>query len=1566
MLTSCLGLGLALSNAQNVVPNPGVENGKPTVPDVASGRVAEKKSATLQQYAKLPLSFERHGDSEFLARGQGYSVDIRGARATIALPASGTVGMEFPHGRQPVAVPEKELPGKVNYILGNDPRRWRLGLPTYERVTYHDLYPGIDVVYHGNQKQLEFDLVLKPGADVKSVRMRFSGPGKPKTDPSGSLVLGHLRLMAPTVIQGKKTIAARYKMLATGEVAFEVGAYDRRQPLIIDPTLVYSTEVGGGNQSNRGNAIALDASGNAYIAGLTYADDFPAVSPAFAGYNANGDGFISKVNSTGTALIYSTYIGGSGYDSLQGVAVDSTGAVWAAGITTSPDFPLLTPYQNTLGGGDDAVVVKLSPSGALAYSTFLGGPGYDSATSVAVDPFGNAYVAGWASAGFPTTAKVYQPVTLGGGDAFVTKFSASGSLTWSTFMGNTNFDYANGIAVDEFGNTYVTGVSYSPTFPNAPPGGAQPVNRGNGDAFVAKLNFNGSGLLYFTFLGGTGYDQANAISVDPISGVAVVAGQTLSADLSTSAGAAQSTNAGGYDGFVAKLNAAGSAFVYTTYLGGNRNDFIQGLAIDPAGDAYVTGFTDSNTFPVASAIQTSMQGNSTSLFHSSNTGANWTPFDANIPGSVYDISPDPAVAGTIVVSTENGIYRTTNGGGTWTQQSTVSYLTLSRSPANPAVIYGFNCDSYQSTDNGVTWNYKGTTYPNCANRIVADPLTASAAYAYSYGSPAFAVQKTVNNGTSWSLAITGLPANQNIGKMVAASDGSLYVALRSTISGQDALGVYKSSNQAGSWVSANNGLESNFPLGDLAAGPSNAVYITDFSNLYETTNGGTSWNLNGSLPTAFVGCIANALGISSINPAVVYWAPCYFGWGIAPLAASTNAGASWSPASGLGPATMYEIVGDPLNAAGAYALTSVSQVPFVAKIDTTGKNLLYSTYLGDSGTGYHGNGYGIATNGTGDAFVTGTTYSKAFPVTPFALQGNSPFNPPTDEAFVTRISDATASCSFSVSPQPYLSGPYEPAIEYSVVGPSGCAWTASSNQSWASVLSGAAGSGTGIVYVLLNANATGATRTATLTIAGQAVALNQLPTNCNASFSVGSSTVPSAGGTLVLSVVAGSTCGWNVLNNDPNAITVVSGGSGTGNGTVTLKVAANLGPNTRTFNFLIQQGSNETISQAGTIAPAVVATITSSPTGAAITVTGTGCIPGGYTTPASLTWNANTNCTINFATPQTIGGLPYTFYSATVNGGASTTTNPLTVNSGSSPPTINATFLAPCTYSLSPSSQTFGASGGLGSFTVNTAPTCTWNPVPSAAWITILPSGSKGTAKVNYAVASTTDGARAGTISVGGQQYNISQSGFSCSYSIGPTFASPGDLGGNVSVSVSAPGGCSWTAVGNVPWLTVKSGGSGSGGGVVVLKVAPNTGGPRSGTATIAGLTFSVSQGVGACGALDVTSQMSVTETQLIPIPFSNEFSQTITVRNSSASVIHGPVYVVLLGEPTHYGFPYDSFLLGTQPVTTCFSPKGDYLLPVSGDLQPGQTGGYGLVWTLQTFGRVQYTTKVLSGTPSH
>jgi len=301
---------------------------------------------------------------------------------------------------------------------------------------------------------------------------------------------------------------------------------------------------------------------------------------------------------------------------------------------------------------------------------------------------------------------------------------------------------------------------------------------------------------------------------------------------------------------------------------------------------------------------------------------------------------------------------------------------------------------------------------------------------------------------------------------------------------------------------------------------------------------------------------------------------------------------------------------------------------------------------------------------------------------------------------------------------------------------------------------------------------------------------------------------------------------------------------------------------------------------------------------------------------------------------------------------------------------------ASCTYTFNPTSQSFGANGGPGLFTVSTGPSCPSSPVTNDSWIHpwypdcpasgIVPGcNNNGSRTVNFVVDANNGSARNGGISVGNQQFQVEQGAFSCTDTISPTFAFPNDLGGNLFVSVSAPRGCGWSAMSNAPWITVKSGSPGSGGGVVTLSVAANNGGTRSGTATVAGNAFSVTQGAGACGALDVSSQTNVFETGLTWIPLS-DYSQAITVTNASGSVIHGPVYVVLLGEPTHLGYPDDSFLVGSQLTTKCFSSGGDYLLPVSfGDLKPGQKAGYQLLWTTQTFGRIGYTTKVLSGTPS-
>jgi hypothetical protein len=254
--------------------------------------------------------------------------------------SAGSVSMDFAGGRKAAGTLGRELPGKVNYLHGNDPRQWRIGLATYESVRFPDVYPGIDVVYRGNQRQMEFDLVLKPGADAGRIRLKFLG-GEPKIDPDGALVVGELRIPLPTVYQeaagSRQKIKGRYAPLANREVGFRLGPYDRSQPLVIDPIIVYSSLIGGGAGSTFARAIAVDSEGNAYIAGGTSASDLPTANAAYSQISGGSNGVVCKIDPTGSTLLYSTFLGGSGGDQLLSIALDSTGAAWVTGFSQPAD-----------------------------------------------------------------------------------------------------------------------------------------------------------------------------------------------------------------------------------------------------------------------------------------------------------------------------------------------------------------------------------------------------------------------------------------------------------------------------------------------------------------------------------------------------------------------------------------------------------------------------------------------------------------------------------------------------------------------------------------------------------------------------------------------------------------------------------------------------------------------------------------------------------------------------------------------------------------------------------------------------------------------------------------------------------------------------------------------------------------------------------------------------------------------------------------------------------------------------------------------------------------------------
>jgi hypothetical protein len=582
---------------------------------------------------QLPLRFEPNRGQfdapiRYLARGPGYRLDMTPAGADLTLTRSlddrAVVSMRVVGGRRDVEPVGSEVqPGTTNYFVGNDPSRWKTGVEGYSRVRYGHVLPGVDVVYYGTgQRRLEYDLVLAPGTDPAGVAVAFEGAESVTIGAQGAAVLrlpGGDQVVQPAPVAyqldatgRKQAVEARYE-LHGGALGFVLGAYDGSRALVIDPTLLYSSYLGGSGQ-DVAYAVAVDGYGEAFLAGITNSIDFPVAAPLQSACgncpstsNA-GDAFVTKLNATGSALVYSTYLGGSSHDDAEGIAVDAAGEAFVVGTTQSTNFPTRSAIQSSNRGGIDAFVAKLSTDGsALVYSTYLGGTSNDLADAIAVDAAGEAFVAGYTSSTNFRTASALQAfhaTDSSSYDAFVSKLSAAGTtLVYSTYLGGNAYDRATGIAIDGAGEAFVTGYTTSTTFPTASPFQSS-YGGGFDDAFVTRINATGSALVYSTYLGGTGTDVGEAIAVDS-AGEAFVTGYTVSTDFPTASPiqAAHASDGSGDDAFVTKLSSAGSALVYSTYLGGNDTDVGSGIAVDAAGDAFVAGATSSSNFPVASPIQ---------------------------------------------------------------------------------------------------------------------------------------------------------------------------------------------------------------------------------------------------------------------------------------------------------------------------------------------------------------------------------------------------------------------------------------------------------------------------------------------------------------------------------------------------------------------------------------------------------------------------------------------------------------------------------------------------------------------------------------------------------------------------------------------------------------------------------------------------------------------------------------------------------------------------------------------------------------------------------------------------
>ena len=634
------------------------------------------KPEVIADYGRLPLSFEANqgqtaDQARFLAQGPGYRVFLTPTETVFALSkpnqvSPGASAAARLQGRQqkpetlqrtsiwtvrmglsgansnPMMRGVEALPGKVRRLHGNDPKRWRTDIPIYAKVRLEAVYPGIDLVYYGTQEQLEYDFVVAPSADPGLIRWMFAG-ARPALATNGDLLLQAdteaLRWRKPVLYQWidgqRREVEGRFVLYpavnatragtdADVQVGFQVAVYDRTQPLIIDPVLVYSTAIGD-RSFDSFRDMTMDSAGNVYILGSTDSPDFPVVNAFDATLNGPWDMVVVKLGRNGE-MVYATYLGGSDplpgedapYDHASFIKVDSAGNAYVVGTTYSPDFPAVNAFDSSLGGISDGFVAKFDPNGQVVYATFLGGKGEeeigDSPRDFTVDPSGNVYIVGETdSKDFPMV-NAWDSRFGGSTEAFAVKFDPHGQIVYSTYLGGNRSESSPFVAVDQAGNAYVAGVTYSRDFPTVSAFDAKLNDRGGKwydryDAFLVKLDADG-GAVYATYLGGNRPDGVMDLVVDD-AGNAYLAGITSSLDFPTVNAFDPSLTGGDkWDAFLAKFDPQGQA-VYSTYLGGSDSEAFLGalrIHVDSAANVYVVGGTRSPDFPTINAFDATFNG----------------------------------------------------------------------------------------------------------------------------------------------------------------------------------------------------------------------------------------------------------------------------------------------------------------------------------------------------------------------------------------------------------------------------------------------------------------------------------------------------------------------------------------------------------------------------------------------------------------------------------------------------------------------------------------------------------------------------------------------------------------------------------------------------------------------------------------------------------------------------------------------------------------------------------------------------------------------------------------------
>lgn len=606
-------------------------------------KISSTQTESLTRYGDVPLAFEPNQgqageEVRFMSRTEGFNLLLRNREMVFRVSdpdtsKSASIVMRYMSAsfrKQPQGL-EKQT-GVSNYLIGPNPANWHTEVPNYAKVTYEAIYPGVDLVFYGNHRSLEHDFRIAARADYKQIRVQLNEADRLTINADGDLIVkagsGRLTFLAPKIYQlqhnKKVNVSGRYVLLAEKEFGFQLGSYDKTLPIVIDPILSYSTYLAG-SSNDIASAITVDTNGNAYITGYTSSIDFP-VKGAEQGKCSNTcnaqDVFVTKLNATGSALIYSTFVGGTGSDQGNAIAVDSLGNVAVAGMTSSYDFPQSNGTSVVLSTyGSHGFALSLNPSGGtFNFSTYLAGISQDSATGVAFDSTGNVYVSGYTnSSNFPVTPghQIGPAPTgsyYGGNDIFLVKLARRGKLLFSTMVGGTSTSYYGtfpnlpvAVAVDSAGEALLCGTAYD-GFPTTA-GSFQQIYQGTtfgaSNAFVAKLNASGTAFSSATYLGGNGSDAAIQVALDSTQNV-YVAGTSYSMNFPTTPGAFQTTNLqAGQVSFITKMNPGLSSLIYSTYLGGTSSNYgrgvlATGLAVDSAGKSYVVGSSTQTDFPIAS------------------------------------------------------------------------------------------------------------------------------------------------------------------------------------------------------------------------------------------------------------------------------------------------------------------------------------------------------------------------------------------------------------------------------------------------------------------------------------------------------------------------------------------------------------------------------------------------------------------------------------------------------------------------------------------------------------------------------------------------------------------------------------------------------------------------------------------------------------------------------------------------------------------------------------------------------------------------------------------------------